>query len=458
MIGRSVFAGDASDRALFPTFWHPSYVYQPGYAWAAGGAAAAFHGDILGGRLMNSLIAWAIALVIALCARRTLGWKAALLGALVFLTYSQSVVHFRWIYPHNAVALGFAITVVCLLKRSAPRPDWTAGAGLALAATCHPLFVHGALAAWLCRVKRPASWLRLAILPALAAMAGIGWTLARQWPRLWVLEDIPNLALFYGQFSRENGAGFQPLQNFFAFATQDVFHLGAFVAAVACFWRRKYAIPVFLVLASGLLLQNRQNLVVFYYQAVVFLPLMALAWAGAARLAEISVRRKKFGCVWSGTVFVIFLALPAIQFAQMLPLSISGGITPRNSFWTTQDFREVETAANWLNGKVEADDLVVCHQNIGWLLKCHTTDLMQATAWSGRPTFTFEKLPSRERFRYAADLAQAKFLVLADIDQRWTLGQPNVHLLLEECLESGWPVAWRGKSYVILANPCFWKQ
>ena len=458
MIGRSVFCGEAADRAMLPTFWHPSYVYQPGYAWLAGLGSVLSGGDIMGARLLNACLALAVAISILLGGRRLFGRKAALFGALVFLTYSQSVIHFRWIYPHNAVALGFVIVVLSLLRRSAAGPDWLAGAGLALAAASHPLFVHGAFAAWLCRLKRPAAWLRMAVLPTLVVLGGIGWTIYRQQPHLWVLEDIQSLPEFYGRFSRENGAGLQVFKNIYTFFTQDFFHIGAMVAALFCSTRRFFAIPVFVAVVSGLLLQNRQNLTVFYYQAVVFLPLLAICWAGAFRNMECHMRHRCGRSRWLGILCAGLWLLPAVQFAQMLSPSLTGHIVPRNSPWVTQDCREVEAAADWLNQKLEAEDLVICHQNIGWLLKCRTADLMQATAWSGKTTFTFEKLPKRERFRYAANLADAKFLVLGDIDRRWTLGQPNVSWILEEVEKSRWPVVWQGENYIIMANPEFWKR
>jgi hypothetical protein len=58
----------------------------------------------------------------------------------MFLCYSQSIIHFRWIYPHNAVALGFAVSLLSLLCSSRPAHDWSAGVGLAVAAAAHPLF------------------------------------------------------------------------------------------------------------------------------------------------------------------------------------------------------------------------------------------------------------------------------------------------------------------------------
>ena len=453
MIGRSLFSGVGADRALFATFWHPSYAYQPGYAWMVGFAASLTNGDILGPRFLNALLALIIALAILLGGRRPFGVKAALLGALIFLTYSQSVIHFRWIYPHNAVALGFAIAVLCLLRKSSWRADWTAGAGLALAAVAHPLFVHGAIASWLCRIKRPVAWVRMAVLPALAVVGCLGWTLARQSPHLWVLDDIHTLAGFYGKYSSEYGAGFQLFRNLGVFYSQDFFHIGAIIAAIICCNRRLYAIPLFLAVVSGLLLQNRQNLTVFYYQAVVFLPVLAMAWAGAYRTLESRIRQATGNRRWTRPVFATVFLVPVVQFFHILGPATSGHLVSRNFHWCSQNVQEIETASAWLNERLTPDDLVICHQNIGWLLNCRTADYLQATAWSGRPTFTFEETPEKERFLYPADLHKAKYLVVADIDQRWSLSQPNVSWILEELAKDKWPVVWSGEFYLIVQNP-----
>ena len=55
MIGKSLASGQAADRSLNATFWHPSYPYQPGFAWLAGVMAWIFGGDILGARLLKYL-------------------------------------------------------------------------------------------------------------------------------------------------------------------------------------------------------------------------------------------------------------------------------------------------------------------------------------------------------------------------------------------------------------------
>jgi len=453
MIGKSLFAGAGNDRALQATFWHPSYSYQPGYAWLVGWAASIAGNDILGARLLNVVLALIIALVLFFLGSRPFGRIAALLAAIVFLTYGQSVIHFRWIYPHNAVALGFTLTVLCLLRKSSWKSDWGAGAGLALAAVSHPLFAHGAIAAWLCRIKRPISWVRMAMLPLLAVVASLGWTLLRQSPHLWVIDDMRTLAEFYQKFSVENGAGFQVFENIGRFYTQDFFHIGSAVAAIICCNRRYYPVAIFLGVVSGLLLQNRQNLPVFYYQAIVFLPVLAMAWAGALRTIQIRLRRRLGRKSWTRWFPLAICAVPVFFFLQTIGPAVSGKLVSRNHPWVTQNVQEVEAAAAWLNERVGPDDLVVCHQNIGWLLNSHTADLMQATAWTGRPTFTFEKTLEKERFRYSADLHAARFLVIGDIDQRWTLSQPNVSWIVEEISRLRWPIVWRGENYIIVENP-----
>ena len=451
MIGKSLYEGLGADRAMQATFWHPSYAYQPGYAWVVGLTSAGTGGDILGARAFNTVLAFLIALVIYLVGRNIFGQVPALFSSLIFLSYEQSVVHFRWIYSHNAVALGFVICVLFLIRKASVRNDLVAGFGLTIATLSHPLFIHGSLAACLCRIKRPISWLRMAIFPTLVISALTIWTLMRLTNKSFLIEDLSILGQFYAQFSKDNGSGLQSLKNIFFFYSQDFFHLGAFLCALLCCWRHFRVIPIFLAVVSGLLLQNRQNLTVFYYQAVVFLPILALAYGGALRILLVYLRA--VAGQHSRAAAIVAFIIPVILFSSSFPKSLAGNITPRNQFWVTQNTSEVEAAAAWINSHTTPADLVLCHQNIGWLINCRTTDFMQATAWSGRPTFTFEVLPAKERFLFPADITSAKYMVIGDIDQRWTFGQPNVGWILEKLENEKWPVKWRGDNYLIIKNP-----
>jgi hypothetical protein len=453
MIGKGLASGQAADRSLDATFWHPSYPYQPGFVWLAGVMAWIFGGDIFGARLLNTSIALAIALLIYFGSRAILGCLPSLFGALMFLSYDQAVIHFRWIYPHNGVALGFTITILALLRSSRPRVDWTAGLGLAIGALSHPLFIHGAAAALACRIKRPNAWLRL-IVPATIVLAStIGLSLVRYWPHLWVFQDIVTLVEFYRDFSRENAGDWQAARNIAIFYSHDMFHLISLVAIILCCSRRLYPIAIFAGTVSFLLLQNRQNLPVFYYQAIVLLPIFALAWAGGLRTISIWLRPMLRETFARRALLYTAMLVPIAMTLLILPSSLRGNLLSRNDYWVTQDVNEVERAAAWINEHVRPDELVICSQNIGWLLNCRTADLLQSTAWERRTTFGFPRVFEARRFRYDADISRAKYLVLGDIDSRWTIHQENVWPSLERISQEKWPIVWSGKYYLVAENP-----
>lgn len=455
MIGKSLASGQAADRSLNATFWHPSYPYQPGFAWLAGAMAWIFGGDILGARLLSCSIALLVALLIYFGGRAILGCLPSFFGALLFLSYDQAVIHFRWIYPHNGVALGFTITILALLRSSRPRVDWTAGFGLAVGALSHPLFIHGAAAAWACRIKRPKAWPRLLVPATIVLAFTIGISLVRYWPHLWVFQDIVTLVEFYRDFSRENAGAWQAPKNVAIFYSHDLFHLLNLVAIFLCCSRRLYPIAIFAGTVSLLLLQNRQNLPVFYYQAIVLLPIFALAWAGGLRTISTWLRPLLRGTFARRALLYIAMSVPISMTLLILPSSLRGNLLSRNDPWVTQDVHEVERAAAWINEHVRSDELVICSQNIGWLLNCRTADLLQSTAWEKRTTFGFPRVFEASRFRYDADISKARYLVLGDIDSRWTVHQENVWPSLERISQEKWPIVWSGKYYLVAENPTY---
>ena len=136
-----------------------------------------------------------------------------------------------------------------------------------------------------------------------------------------------------------------------------------------------------------------------------------------------------------------------------MPESLSGRSVSRNHFWVTQIPEEVEHASRWLNERVAKSDLVICDPNIAWLLHCRVADFIQATAWQGKRTFTFERPVRRERFLFPADVNQARYLVVGDIEQRWTFAQPGVAEIANQLVNEKWPIVWRGRFYLIFENP-----
>jgi hypothetical protein len=452
--GLNLMRGIPAHGSFWNTFWNPYAPYQPFYEVLIGGAAMLAGGDIIGGRFVNTLFALSIAITLCFGGRRIMNPIAAFGAALIFLGYEQSVIHFRWIFTHNLVALGFAIAFLWLCGKPSRCTDLIVGLGLALAAMALPLGVYGCVAAFLVRIRQPGSWLRILGPYALVTMAslGIGWILFHGKGFLW--SDLAAMAEFYKDASRENGRGLKVFQNFVRFFTQDAFHFFGFWMVLICLTGRARALAIATLATSALLLQNRQNLTVFYYQAVLLLPLIAASYgAGLASLAELLTRSGAGGWRIPQLLKAAPIAIGTVLCLVMLPLSLSGKLRPRISYWCTQSILEVESAAAWINQKTTSDDFVLCHQNIAWLLHAQTCDYLQATSWLGYPTWPFKEPLRRDQFRFAPDISTARFAVVADIDRRWTFAQPNVEQIALIFEAEKWPVVWSGENYFVLENP-----
>jgi len=404
---------------------------------------------------MNVILALTIASILYILGRRLIGHPLAFFTALLFLSYDQSIIHFRWIYPHNAVALGFALCALMLTRKSNPRNDWTAGLGLSIAAMSHPLFAHGAISAWFCRLKCLRAWFRLAIPPALVIAISFAFAIARFWPQNLLFEDLASLFAFYHKSDQETSLH-QTALNIVRYFGQDFFHLGAIIGGFICLTRKRfYQIAIFLMTISFLLLKNRSNIPIFYYQAVTLLPILCLAWGGGLFILLRWLRSKIPSAKLMRVAAVGAMIFPIVLIVKVLPGIVSGHLISRNDFWVTQSVPEVEGAARWVNEHVSPNDLVLAGPNLGWLLRCHVTDLLQATLWDGFTTFPFDKPISHKRFLLPADYTKARYVVIGDIDQRWTVIQPNVGRLVQKLIDNRWPVVWKGNYYVVLQNPAF---
>ena len=443
-------SGKSSNLALYNTFWHPHYPYQPAYSLVNGIFARIAGGDIIGSRFFNSLLALAAAFSIFILGRRSFGVRAAYFSALMFLTYTQTIIHFRMSYAHNAAGLGLLLMTLFLLRHASKKNDWLAGVGLMIAAGSHPLFVHGAVSAFLSRLLHPRSWFRMAIPSAIYLIASMG--LIYFIFGNWLLEDLAHLKATFSSRGDQDGGGVRGLQNFWNFISQDWYHLGMLAGLLMCLKLRKFAAPLVGILVLFLLVRNRQNLVLFYYQAIVILPVLCLGWAGLWRFCETQIRHRAPRV--RGAVHAFWL-LPTILFLSALPLSLKGSFMPRNQYWVTQSTSEVEAAAKWLNERTTASDVVAGNANIAWLLKAQTSPYLQMITWYGYPTQGYENGNQRERFRFDASLENSKYAVIGDIDKVWTFHEPNVAFLLKKKQSGKWTVVWEGEYYTILQNPRF---
>lgn len=451
--GLDLTRGIAAHRAIWNTFWSPYAPYQPGYEYLIGWAARLSNGDIFGARLVNAILGLSSAIVIYFGCRKLISYPIALFAALLFLSYEQSIIHFRWIFTHNMVALGYSIAFLALVRKSSIKSDSLAGLGLGISALAIPISIYGVIAAGIIRLKRPVSWPVIFfpfIVINLLSLC-LGYFLFKEQGFLW--SDLQSTFRFYTTASAENGR-MLIFRNFLNFFGQDAFHLIGFIMLLLCLTKRMYAIGVGGLTIAFLLLQNRQNLTLFYYQAILLLPLLAIAYGiGISRILQFIkpyTSKRLFRIVRLSPLLV-----PFVFFITMLPASLSGSLHPRIALWTTQSIREVETVARWVNKRVSKNDLVICHHNIAWLIHAKTADYLQVTTWNGLPTWPFDIPLKHSQFRYDADLKGAKYAIIADIDQLWTFHQPNVQIAIHLLHDERWPVVWSGSTYLVLANPRF---
>ena len=126
--GLNLVSGIPAHGSFWNTFWNHYAPYQPFYELAIGGMAKLFGGDILGGRIFNACIGLAVSLVLCFYGRWIMAWSESFGAALLFLTFEQSVIHFRWIFTHNLIALGFAIAFLGLSGKAAKKASgWLVG-------------------------------------------------------------------------------------------------------------------------------------------------------------------------------------------------------------------------------------------------------------------------------------------------------------------------------------------
>lgn len=452
-IGKSLTRGEAVNRAVFCTFNSPTYNYQPGFAWLVGWCSRLTQGDILGGRLFSTGIGWATAMVGFWFFFRRFGFSTALFFSFLLLGYAQAIAHYRWIYPHNVVGLSLIGAAGFLLRPANPAKDWKIGGFLALGAASHLLAAHATFVSGLCRIRRPRSWIPIG-LPPLVVFAGTFALLSLKFPG-WVSEDFRALLDQYSRYNEENGSGAKLWVNVFHFFTQDSFHLLALGGCLLVLTRRTYPLGILSLGMVVLLTRNRQNLPLFYYQAMVVLPLLAATIAvGYSQVAKFLIRvckgwrRYRHGMRWPLPGLALIVCL--LQIPSVLKNQLPIRITP----WVVSSIPDYESAAQWLNQNTRPQDLVICYWNLGWLLKAKNADILMAAAWAGFPAGDyFPTPPDHTRFRYPADLQQAKFLAITELDEHWAFAQGQVILFLKSSGLEKWPLVYQAGPVRILANP-----
>lgn len=453
MTGGSLLDGKPYNRAVYATYVSPAWNYPPIFSIFAGLAARITDGDILGPRFLSALIGLATAVCGFLLLRRRFGFLIGLGYAAILLGYLQSIIHYRWVYPHNLVGLAALGAACVLLRQPSKKNDWVAGSFLALGSTAHFLTLH-AIAGALCkRLTKPKSWTPI-VAPSAAIWLALSCVLIWRFGS-WVWEDAQQLAAFYKLSDETSGAQGKVFFNLFNFFTIDAFHLTAFFGLLLCLRGRAYGLALMACVILFMITRNRQNIPIFYYQAMTALPLLAagiaVGWVGLIKfLGKVHATGPRFRRIVRAVPLLLGISMAAWNTQHIF----SGRLPVRNAPWVVSDIKAYEQAAVWLNERTQKGDLVITYWNLAWLLQCQTADVLMSASWAGYPAGDLFPTPlPKERFAYSADIHSARFFVISELDERWAFGQGQIPAFLASSGLDTWPLVYQSGPLKILRNP-----
>lgn len=453
MEGNAILSGDFNNRALKYSFFSTFTNYQPWGAFLYSLSAKLFAaGDVLGARLLSVLLALILSTMVYVeLFRRNVGWHG-FCSAILILLAPQNTIHFRWVYPHFFVSLG-VILIGLLLSRNPKQGfnDWTLGIGCAMAAVGHLLVVHVVAATAISQIRRPKAWLKILLPPGILVSGALALGYWSSGPLLFL--DLGELAGGYVGDSNRSTL-MEKIFNIFRYFSTDWFHLLLLFSFAGLLLLRKWALLTFTTVLSFAVIQNRPELPVFYYQSMIFVPLLCMNLVLSIRgLAEKIQDRTQSGLPLRISRAVC-LSIPMLFLIPALQNSFAGSHVPRNNYWVAPRHSDLEEAARWVNRNTSPQDLVIAFWDVGWLLHCQWTDPMQCAIWSyGNFPYFYNRPRPRSEFLYPANLALAKYIIVGPLDLRWTYGQGTIPMLLKEFKVETWPTVFQTETTRVLANP-----
>jgi hypothetical protein len=444
------------------------------------------------------VVARALGAVTALGAAGLLFWigtrlRDKLFGlfcAVAFLVYAESVMNFRWVRSHplaGTLALacvGFLVRYVQELKL---RDMIWAGVMCALATATHyfvyPLIgavVVTALVANLLAKRYPVvpTLVGGAVACSYAALFVLWYTMAHGWPEL--MAQVTRLNSVAGnQVQASLGAEITRLAgNLWRFAFQTPTHgpppgwsgrdwwlviasLG-FVFLPVKDWKMRLWVPFWLLVLMFGVFRKLDNVPMFFYPATVFLPLMAIGFAGVVTWAGRWGPRALPGAVVTGIFGLLTLNGAFAGFQSKIDL------------WAQQSVPDAEAALAFVNARVAPDDLVIVPKQIYWLPRTARRSML---TYCARYKGVVNDMPvpveiPRDRYWFDPSLENAKFVVLEygmqtvnlpdgrsgqmriGIDAVYTSGLRGVPEVLQQILQQEkWPLVFQQGLYSVFANP-----
>jgi 4-amino-4-deoxy-L-arabinose transferase-like glycosyltransferase len=495
--------GPISNDFVFP------YPYPPLYMMVNGALLKIFGNDIVVARALGALTALAAAGILFWIGTRLRDRTFGFLCAAVFLVYSEANVNFRWVRSHPMAgtlalaSVGFLVRyaqerrlrdialagLLCSLATAANYFTYPLiGAVIVTAAVVSPVAPGRAL---LQRLGRTA--LAAATAGAYGALFVLWYVLAQ--PGGWgeLMAQVGRLQSVAANEVRPTVAG--EIARF----AQNVWNIGfrtpariglqgveswdwwlriawvGFLFLPLRDWRFRLWVPFWLLLLMYGVFKKLNNVPLFFYPATIFLPLMAVGFAGvmtwAGQLCVKGLKREELRWIPAGLALVLF-AVPSLGGAW-------GHFETKIDRWTQQSVPDAEAAMRYVNEHTTADDFVIVPKQIYWLVKnagrrsLLTFCARYEGAANDMPTPVLEP---REAYWFDCRLENAKYVVMeygvreivlpngqraqvpVGIDAVYTVPVlRGVREVIEQMQRENWPVAFQQGAYIVLANPRFVK-
>ncbi|MGD8622962.1 MAG: glycosyltransferase family 39 protein [Anaerolineae bacterium] len=412
---------------------------------------------------------------------RRIGGEAplALLAAFFLAIYPQAVIYSRFGFSYNLLTPLVLLVFWSsweYLQRSAPETGsarrWLALAALAIGlGGVSDLWIFGLLAPLilvvLARRWQDLLWsLPLAVLPfglyaglALlrtpeAFLFDLGFTLSRL-GKLPLLDQLRTLALNYTTLALQ--------ENWFGLAL-----VGTFLLRPARLQRLTW---LFLLLPIAVLGRNEALYSLSFYYMIPLLPLVALGLAGllregtphALRLLRASVealvgswtwlpeaRRNRFLTGSAGLLLLLALLSPFLTSMLHSVDQVSSGFQTAIDPFLVKP-QDAQPAAEFVNRRVSADDLVIASPGLGWIIQANVADFQMSSAFGRQATPHIPANLPRDRFVFAPDYDRAQFVIVDNLWHNW--GRWNVAGVAEmlEQIET-WPMVFRSGAIRVYCN------
>ncbi len=470
--------GPVTDDFVFP------YPYPPLYMVVNGVLLRVFGNDIVVGRALGAVTALAAAGILFWMGCRLRDRTFGVLCAAAFLVYAESVMNFRWVRSHpmaGTLALASCGFLVRYVQEKRLRDALLAGAMCSLATAtnyfAYPLI--GAVGVTALVANRRQWWHAVAAC-AVAGSYGVlfvAWYSAtRGWGHL--MSQVQLLTSVAGNEMAPTAWGevMRFAKNVWTLGFKTPTQMGPrgwqgrdwwlWIATSGMLWlpvtRNKWlrlALPVWaLVLMYGVF-KKLNNVPLFFYPATMFLPLLAIGFAGVMTWAGEAVKR--LGAP-GGRALPGILACAYFGWA-----SLNGALDRFESkidMWSQQSPAEAEAAMAFVNANTTSDDFVMVPKQIYWLVKNAKKSMLTfSPRYEGivndMPTAVLER---HDAYWFDCRWQNAKYLVLASgvtasgqprgIDLIYARGLKGVQEVMDGMIQEKWPVVFSGGHQVALAD------